>query len=144
MENVIFSPPLCGLEFMYLSWILCAVGAQSEWRPQAPIWKYLIVSLSNVYASSCQYEALKLGGDFRSMFSHNLPSTGNFMIPASNSSWLWFGDVLSNNPPRKYVSFAVQMLGKSFKMMPVMIWGMIISGKSYSILGLFRCCFLLI
>eukprot|EP00438_Fugacium_kawagutii_P029051 Skav222304 [mRNA] locus=scaffold3734:343457:347762:- [translate_table: standard] len=29
------------------------------------------------------------------------------------------------------VSFAVQMLGKSFKMMPVMIWGMIISGKSY-------------
>ena len=49
-----------------------------------------------------------------------------------------------NNPPRKYVSFAVQMLGKSFKMMPVMIWGMIISGKSYSILGLFRCCFLLI
>jgi len=58
---------------------------------QAPLWKYLIVSLSNVYASSCQYEALK------------------------------------------YVSFAVQMLGKSFKMMPVMIWGMIISGKSYSL-----------
>lgn len=58
---------------------------------QAPIWKYLIVSLSNVYASSCQYEALK------------------------------------------YVSFAVQMLGKSFKMMPVMIWGIIISGKSYSL-----------
>lgn len=57
---------------------------------QAPLWKYLIVSLSNVYASSCQYEALK------------------------------------------YVSFAVQMLGKSFKMMPVMIWGIIISGKSYS------------
>ncbi|CAK9038533.1 unnamed protein product [Durusdinium trenchii] len=57
---------------------------------EAPIWKYLIVSLSNVYASSCQYEALK------------------------------------------YVSFAVQMLGKSFKMMPVMIWGIIISRKSYS------------
>ena len=56
---------------------------------QAPLWKYLIVSLSNVYASTCQYEALK------------------------------------------YVSFAVQMLGKSFKMMPVMIWGMIIAGKSY-------------
>jgi len=56
----------------------------------APLWKYLIVSLSNVYASSCQYEALK------------------------------------------YVSFAVQMLGKSFKMMPVMIWGIIIAGKSYT------------
>ncbi|CAE8725306.1 unnamed protein product [Polarella glacialis] len=31
----------------------------------------------------------------------------------------------------KYVSFPVQMLGKSFKMMPVMLWGMAISGKVY-------------
>lgn len=56
---------------------------------QAPLWKYAVVSLSNVFASACQYESLK------------------------------------------YVSFAVQMLGKSFKMMPVMVWGMLISGKSY-------------
>jgi len=62
-----------------------------ELVPKAPIWKYLIISFSNVYASTCQYEALK------------------------------------------YVSFAVQMLCKSFKMMPVMIWGMIIVGKSYGI-----------
>eukprot|EP00971_Amphidinium_carterae_P116650 2310609-Amphidinium_carterae.1 len=48
----------------------------------APLWKYLVISLTNVYASTCQYEALK------------------------------------------YVSFPVQMLGKSFKMMPVMMWGM--------------------
>jgi len=58
----------------------------------APLWKYLIISFSNVYASTCQYEALK------------------------------------------YVSFAVQMLGKSFKMLPVMVWGMVISGKRYSAL----------
>jgi len=58
---------------------------------QAPLWKYLTVSLSNVYASTCQYEALK------------------------------------------YVSFAVQMLGKSFKMMPVMLWGIVISGKRYGV-----------
>jgi len=57
----------------------------------APLWKYLVVSLSNVVASSCQYESLK------------------------------------------YVSFAVQMLGKSFKMAPVMIWGIIISQKSYRV-----------
>jgi adenosine 3'-phospho 5'-phosphosulfate transporter B2 len=57
----------------------------------APFWKYLAVSLSNVYASACQYEALK------------------------------------------YVSFPVQMLGKSFKMMPVMVWGMLISKKSYGV-----------
>lgn len=31
----------------------------------------------------------------------------------------------------KYVSFPVQMLGKSFKMMPVMMWSIIISGKKY-------------
>merc|ERR1719191_374127 len=31
----------------------------------------------------------------------------------------------------KYVSFPVQMLGKSFKMMPVMVWGIIISQKKY-------------
>merc|ERR1719409_701354 len=31
----------------------------------------------------------------------------------------------------KWVSFPVQMLGKSFKMMPVMLWGIVISGKSY-------------
>jgi len=57
----------------------------------APLWKYMVISLSNVYASTCQYEALK------------------------------------------YVSFSVQMLGKSFKMMPVMLWGIVISGKRYSI-----------
>jgi adenosine 3'-phospho 5'-phosphosulfate transporter B2 len=56
----------------------------------APLWKYLVVSLSNVAASMCQYSALE------------------------------------------YVSFPVQMLGKSFKMMPVMIWGILISGKKYS------------
>merc|ERR1719478_948627 len=34
----------------------------------------------------------------------------------------------------RYVSFPVQMLGKSFKMMPVMVWGIIVSGKRYSLL----------
>merc|ERR1719401_10944 len=33
----------------------------------------------------------------------------------------------------KYVSFPVQMLGKSFKMMPVMLWGIAISGKQYGL-----------
>jgi len=31
----------------------------------------------------------------------------------------------------RYVSFPVQMLGKSFKMMPVMVWGILISRKQY-------------
>merc|ERR1719231_2097908 len=58
--------------------------------PQAPLWQIGMVSFTNVYASTCQYEALK------------------------------------------YVSFPVQMLGKSFKMMPVMLWGIMISGKKFN------------
>jgi len=62
---------------------------REEKANQAPLWKYLAISLSNVGATWCQYEALK------------------------------------------YVAFPVQMLGKSFKMLPVMIWGIIISQKRY-------------
>mmetsp|Transcript_7559 Transcript_7559/g.13767 ORF Transcript_7559/g.13767 Transcript_7559/m.13767 type:complete len:328 (-) Transcript_7559:246-1229(-) len=68
-----------------------ALGKGESLINQAPLWKYLIISFSNVGATSCQYEALK------------------------------------------YVSFPVQMLGKSFKMMPVMLWGIVISGKRYDI-----------
>jgi len=60
-------------------------------RWTAPLWKYIAISVSNVLASTCQYEALK------------------------------------------YVIFPVQMLGKSFKMMPVMAWGIIVSGKRYGL-----------
>jgi len=71
--------------------IVMAIVNREQFGNGAPLWKYLIVSLSNVFASTCQYESLK------------------------------------------YVSFAVQMLGKSFKMMPVMLWGMAISGKQYGL-----------
>mmetsp|Transcript_135724 Transcript_135724/g.351910 ORF Transcript_135724/g.351910 Transcript_135724/m.351910 type:complete len:366 (+) Transcript_135724:87-1184(+) len=72
--------------------IVMAISHKESLTNAAPIWKYLIISFSNVYASTCQYEALK------------------------------------------YVSFAVQMLGKSFKMLPVMFWGMAIIGKKYTAL----------
>lgn len=58
-------------------------------KNSAPAWKYFLVSVSTVFASVCQYEALK------------------------------------------YVSFPVQMLGKSFKMLPVMMWSIIVSRKTY-------------
>jgi adenosine 3'-phospho 5'-phosphosulfate transporter B2 len=74
---------------MYAGSMIAVNG--EEFQNKAPIWKYLIVSLSNVAATVCQYECLK------------------------------------------YVSFPVQMLGKSFKMMPVMVWGIIISGKRHSL-----------
>merc|ERR1719210_303817 len=71
---------------------LCMVVSKGEsYINSAPLWKYLAISFSNVYASTCQYEALK------------------------------------------YVSFPVQMLGKSFKMMPVMVWGMVVSGKRFGV-----------
>merc|ERR1719265_193787 len=56
---------------------------------KAALWKYVMISISNVYASACQYDALK------------------------------------------YVSFPVQMLGKSFKMMPVMAWGVFVMQRRY-------------
>jgi adenosine 3'-phospho 5'-phosphosulfate transporter B2 len=58
-------------------------------RSSCPVWKYFLVAVSNVLATTCQYEALK------------------------------------------YVSFPVQMLGKSSKMVPVMGWGIMMGGKSY-------------
>merc|ERR1719389_243476 len=70
--------------------VMIAIKGES-YSNSAPLWKYLAISFSNVYASTCQYEALK------------------------------------------YVSFPVQMLGKSFKMMPVMIWGMAVSGKRFGL-----------
>jgi len=69
----------------YAGSMITVLGESME--NKAPIWKYMIISLSNVAATTCQYECLK------------------------------------------YVSFPVQMLGKSFKMMPVMLWGIAISGK---------------
>lgn len=66
-------------------------GKLSEIKPVAPIWTYAAVSLSNVVATTCQYEALK------------------------------------------FVSFPVQTLGKCAKMIPVMIWGILILRKRYTV-----------
>jgi len=72
------------------AYTMVAVNQESAVN-KAPLWKYFAISLSNVAATTCQYEALK------------------------------------------WVSFPVQMLGKSFKMMPVMVWGILISQKQYSL-----------
>lgn len=61
----------------------------------APLWKYVVISVSAVAASIFQYEALK------------------------------------------YISFTVQMLGKSCRMVPVMFWGVVISGKQYVMIDWF-------
>jgi len=75
-----------------VAFAVCMIFAKGEpMKNNAPIWKYCAISLSNVGATWCQYEALK------------------------------------------YVAFPVQMLGKSFKMMPVMVWGIIISQKRYGL-----------
>jgi len=72
----------------YAASMMGALGENFE--NKAPIWKYMVISLSNVAASTCQYQSLK------------------------------------------YVSFPVLMIGKSFKMMPVMLWAIAISGKRHS------------
>eukprot|EP00929_Paragymnodinium_shiwhaense_P034516 TRINITY_DN18764_c0_g1_i1.p1 TRINITY_DN18764_c0_g1~~TRINITY_DN18764_c0_g1_i1.p1 ORF type:complete len:347 (-),score=69.82 TRINITY_DN18764_c0_g1_i1:300-1340(-) len=82
---------LCNRLWGILYAVSMAMLKGEELSNKAPLWKYLAISMSNVAATTCQYEALK------------------------------------------WVSFPVQMLGKSFKMMPVMIWGIIISGKRYAL-----------
>lgn len=77
------------IAIMYATSMISCKG--ENFRPKAPLWKYIAISFSNVAATTCQYEALK------------------------------------------YVSFPVQMLGKSFKMMPVMLWSILISGKKYGL-----------
>jgi len=69
--------------------VTMALYNREDLRSSCPVWKYFLVALSNVVATTCQYEALK------------------------------------------YVSFPVQMLGKSSKMVPVMGWGILMGGKSY-------------
>jgi adenosine 3'-phospho 5'-phosphosulfate transporter B2 len=71
--------------------VLLYFFARSEMAPVAPLYKYAAVSVSNVVATYCQYEALR------------------------------------------YVSFPLQTLGKTAKMIPVMIWGYFISKKKYGV-----------
>ncbi|CAL5223690.1 g6242 [Coccomyxa viridis] len=69
--------------------IACLLWTKESLAPVAPAYAYAAVSLSNVVATTCQYEALK------------------------------------------YVTFPLQTLGKTAKMIPVMLWGSLISGKRY-------------
>lgn len=63
----------------------------TELRNKAPLYKYFMVSVSNVCATSCQYEALK------------------------------------------WVTFPTQTLAKCAKMIPVMVWGSLMSAKVYGV-----------
>lgn len=69
--------------------VLLTLVKGESFENHAPLWKYFIISLSNLIASYSQYEALK------------------------------------------YVSFTVQMLGKSCKVLPVMLWGSLFFEENY-------------
>ena len=69
---------------------LVLAATRGSVRPVAPLPAYAAVSLSNVIATTCQYEALR------------------------------------------YVSFPVQTLGKCGKMIPVMLWGRLMTGRRYN------------
>jgi len=104
LQERILQMPYDGIFFKYSVFLVfCNRLLASTWsmvmaywcgeslQKRAPMWKYFVISLSNVYASTCQYEALK------------------------------------------FISFPVQMLGRSFKMLPVMLWGIAISSKRYNL-----------
>mmetsp|Transcript_28589 Transcript_28589/g.62428 ORF Transcript_28589/g.62428 Transcript_28589/m.62428 type:complete len:366 (+) Transcript_28589:61-1158(+) len=61
-------------------------------------------------------------------FANKAPLWKYIAISFSNVSATW-----CQYEALKYVSFPVQMLGKSFKMMPVMLWGIVISQKKYKL-----------
>ncbi|CAK9055559.1 Adenosine 3'-phospho 5'-phosphosulfate transporter 1 (PAPS transporter 1) (Solute carrier family 35 member B2) [Durusdinium trenchii] len=62
-----------------------------SWRKQATLWKYVVVSFSNMLSTWCQYESLR------------------------------------------YVSLILQTVAKTFKMLPVMLVGILISKKRHSL-----------
>merc|ERR550537_2020885 len=62
----------------------------------------------------------------REAFSNTAPLWKYVLISVLN-----VGASMCQYSALEYVSFPVQMLGKSFKMMPVMVWGMLVAGKSY-------------
>jgi adenosine 3'-phospho 5'-phosphosulfate transporter B2 len=62
-------------------------------------------------------------------FKNKAPLVKYLMVSFSNVAATW-----CQYEALKYVSFPVQMLGKSFKMMPVMMWGIIISQKKYKLI----------
>lgn len=72
--------------------VVMALAKRESLKTKAPFWKYCLVSMSNLTATTCQYMALQ------------------------------------------WVSFPILMLGKSFKMLPVMCWNCLISKKKYSII----------
>ena len=69
---------------------------------------------SRVYVSTCQHEALKYG---------NLPSKDN----ALPFSCAYAGTCQHETLKRE--SFLRQMLGESFKLLPVLVWGMAVADK---------------
>ena len=75
---------------MFIASVIMLARGES-FAPCVPLQSYLAVSISNMLATTCQYEALL------------------------------------------YVSFPTQTLGKSAKMIPVMLWGTFLSRKKYSL-----------
>lgn len=79
-------------------------------------------SLSNVLATTCQYEALKYATSMQVCCPcPQVARQRRFECSTGQlAPYVAFSSLTQ-------VSFPVQMLGKSFKMMPVMLWGIVIS-----------------
>eukprot|EP01041_Mallomonas_annulata_P011631 gene11631-24356_t len=76
-----------------------------------------------------------LAGIFMLYFggSKKKPPTINFVVVGFS----YIGAMLFSNEALKYVSYPTQALGKSCKMIPVMLFGFLIRGKKYSLMETF-------
>ena len=88
--------------------IVMMMHYKEKMKNAAPIQNFFGVSVSNTFATLCQYGTLPFGWE------------------KNHSTILFTIEAL------KYVSFPTQTLGKCGKMIPVMIIGAFISGKTYS------------
>lgn len=132
--------------------VTCAVNivllytfARSEMAPVAPLYKYAAVSVSNVVATYCQVRALRApayppptqrvpaprararGCAARSLSPHHITRSGADAPPLRTPT------ARAQYEALRYVSFPLQTLGKTAKMIPVMIWGYFISKKKYGL-----------
>jgi len=95
---------LCNRTVTTLVSLFALLTFNLDLKPVAPIYSYFAVSFSNVIATTCQYEALKF-----------------VSFPVQT-----LGKTLPSRPRTQGFS------GKCAKMIPVMIWGAIMSRKRYT------------
>ena len=102
-----------------LAAIVALLIGGSSLRPAAPITEYMIVAAANTASTSFQVPPL---------FFFSPP--GHFLLPSKTHRMLdKYENCNGQYEALKYVSFAVQTLGKSAKSIPTLVWTTVLSRR---------------